>query len=409
MVRDVKWLKFTNKFPAWNMPKTQIGGASMKMRQYHIQYPLAMDEVWRLFQRNSPEHLRPLDLGRGVSSFNVLNHIDLRLTQGELRKHTAYGDINGLPSLRAGIARLYAEQFDYELDPRRICITDGASGALMLVYALLSGNGQQVILPDASFPIYRIYANLFKMQYQLAPLHPENQHVDLAALERKITPDVAAVLINSPSNPHGAVLTAEELATLAALPVPVIFDEVYQALPLHDRIIPSAITYSKNNFIVNSFSKSMAIAGFRLGYLIVPESYIEQVSNAKASINVCTSLPSQLIGELLLRKWDELISKHRSMLQKNWREMQRQVAYHSLPLRSMPEAGFFASFDTHGTGKDSMRVAVDLVEQHALNSVPGIDFASLDPNFIRLNFACPHEDIAPAMERLAAYLQCQDP
>ncbi|OUD13817.1 pyridoxal phosphate-dependent aminotransferase [Thioflexithrix psekupsensis] len=344
-------------------------------------------------------------MGKGVSAFNVFDHVDIQLTPKELSAHTSYGDVNGLQRLRQAIARYYGEKFNYDLNPNRICITDGASGALTIAFALLTSNGGEIILPDSCYPVYRIYANLFAARYQLAHLHPESFHIDIPALKRQISKNTHALLINSPSNPHGAVLSEQELAEICELGVPIIFDEVYQALSLSDKKIPSAIHYSDQHFIVNSFSKSLSIAGFRLGYLIVPERYIEKMTNAKATMNICTSLPSQLVGEMLLKNWDFLIQKHCEMLRKNWQELNRLLPEYHLSLYSIPEAGFFAVFDVSALDKSSLTISLELIRQFALNSAPGIDFQTPDPRFIRLNFACPIEDIAPALNRFSTYLQ----
>lgn len=372
-------------------------------QEYKVYSSLAMDEVLELFLRSASPKYPPLDLGKGVSSFNVFDYVDVNLSPKQLSAHTSYGNVNGLASLRAAIARYYGEQFNYDLSPERICITDGASGALMIAFALLV-NGGEIILPDSCYPVYRIYANLFAAQHQIARL-TANHHIDIPALTQQLSSKTGAILVNSPSNPHGAVLSAQELAEIADLDTPVIFDEVYQALPLDGTQIPSAIHLSDKHFIVNSFSKSLSIAGFRLGYLIVPEHYINKMTNVKATMNICTSLPSQLVGEILLKNWDYLIQQHCALLQQNWQTLQIKLKALKLKLYSKPSAGFFATIDISHIDRDSFSTSVDLVKQYALNTVPSVDFQIPDPDFIRLNFACPATDIEPALQRLAHYLQ----
>jgi aspartate/methionine/tyrosine aminotransferase len=144
-----------------------------------------------------------------------------------------------------------------------------------------------------------------------------------------------------------------------------------------------------------------------LGYLIVPERYIEKMTNAKATMNICTSLPSQLVGEVLLKNWDYLIQQHRHRLKINWQELNRLLPEYHLSLYSIPEAGFFAVFDVSNLNKSSLAVSLELVREFGLNTAPGIDFQNPDPRFIRLNFACPMEDLAPALSRFSSYLQQQ--
>lgn len=214
-----------------------------------------------------------------------------------------------------------------------------------------------------------------------------------------------AILINSPSNPHGACLSLKELEAIGSLGVPVIFDEVYQSLSLSDEVIPSAINFSKGHFLVNSFSKSLAIAGFRLGYLIVPEEKVQVMTNVKAILNMCTSLPSQLLTECLLQHWDKLLKKHRAMLRQNWSIFQHTINALGLKLRSQPKAGFFALVDVADVHQDSIEISRELARYYALASVPGIDFQDSNHNFLRLNFACDSDQIKLGLFRLAQYLK----
>jgi aspartate/methionine/tyrosine aminotransferase len=232
------------------------------MQEYHIYSSLAMDEVLEVFLKESPAHLKPLDLGKGVSAFNVFDHVDIQLTPKELSAHTSYGDVNGLQRLRRAIADYYGEKFNYDLNPNRICITDGASGALTIAFALLTANGGEIILPDSCYPVYRIYANLFAARYQLARLHPENFHLDIAALKRQISNHTRALLVNSPSNPHGAVLSDEELAEICQLGVPTIFDEVYQALSLSDKKFPVPFIIRMNILLSIAFLNRCRLRDF---------------------------------------------------------------------------------------------------------------------------------------------------
>ena len=373
------------------------------MQQFQIYSSIAMDDVLRVFMNESPADMQSLDLGKGVSSFNVFDYTDIHLTPRELSEYTGYGEINGLHSLRCSIARFYGEKYNYDLNPERVCITDGASGALTLAYALLSINGGNIIIPECCYPVYRIFSSLFALQTQTVNLSSDF-NIDLISLRKTIDNNTAALVLNSPSNPFGSVLTDSDLEEICNLGVPVIFDEVYQALPLSTQKIPSAIHYADQHFIVNSFSKSLSIAGFRLGYIVVPEQYIDKMTNAKATMNICTSLPSQSLGERLLRQWDFLIEKHQEMLKKNWEKTAQELSRHHLRLRAIPKAGFFAPLDVSDLNKNSFEVSLDLAREYALNTAPGVDFCSSDPKFIRLNFACPYAHIAPAIERIAQYM-----
>ena len=368
-------------------------------------YPsLAMDEIMDIFGTSDDCVFNPIDFGKGVSSFNPLEHVDVELSSSCLAEYVPYGDIKGLMSLRKAICRYYQNNFDYDLSLERVCITDGAPGALMIAFAILLEDGGEIILPESCYPVYHVLTKILKAQFQLVPVK-NNFCIDVEKLPDLISNKTRAILINSPSNPHGACLSLKELEAIGSLGVPVIFDEVYQSLSLSDEVIPSAINFSKGHFLVNSFSKSLAIAGFRLGYLIVPEEKVQVMTNVKAILNMCTSLPSQLLTECLLQHWDKLLKKHRAMLRQNWSIFQHTINALGLKLRSQPKAGFFALVDVADVHQDSIEISRELARYYALASVPGIDFQDSNHNFLRLNFACDSDQIKLGLFRLAQYLK----
>ncbi len=374
------------------------------MSENNCAYPaLMMDKVMDMFDNTVHGKLDPINFGKGTSSFNPFSHIDFHLSRTELGKHISYGDIAGLESLRQAICRYYQEKFDYDLTPDRVCITDGASGAMTIALAMLLEDGGEVILPASRYPAYNVMVRILKAGYRLAPMRDEG-YIDVECLPQLISDKTRAIIINSPSNPHGTFLCSDELEYITSMGVPVIFDEVYQSLPLLDETIPSAIHFTNQHIVVSSLSKSLAIAGFRIGYLIVPESQVQLMTNVKAILNMCTSLPSQIVANHLLHYWDELISKHRAMLRDNWSFFSYTAQNLGFKLRLQPEAGFFALIDITKSCCDTLQASLDLARYYALSSTPGIDFQDHDHGFLRLNFACPKHHIETGLTRLSRYL-----
>ena len=374
------------------------------MRQHHKIYPsLAIDDVMRAFTE-APHHKRtPIHFVFGQSSFNPFEFVNIQLTHTMLENSRGYGEIKGLMSLREAICRYYQESFDYDLSPERIIITDGASGGLVIAMALLLSTGGELILAESCFPAYPPLATMFNAQCKFAPLN-DNYTFDIEALAKLISPKSQAIIVNSPSNPHGSVLNAEELEAISSLGVPVVFDEVYQTLSLTDQPVASAIEYSDQHFIVNSFSKSLAVAGFRVGYLIVPEAHTKVMTNLKAVLNVCTNRPNQVIIRELFNHWDDLLAEHRKMLTKNWQIFKQTANQLGLKMLLEPQAGIFGMIDTSHTGQDSMQIALELARNFALTTAPGIDFQDHHTGFLRLNFAGATEQIEPGLNRLSTYL-----
>lgn len=357
----------------------------------------------REFRMGKSSLHQPIHFAYGESSFDPFKQVDIGLASIDSSRYRSYSGAMGLESLREAVCRHYRKEFGYTLAPERVCITNGASEALQIALAMFISPGDEVILPASYYPAYLPLALICNAQCTFAPLN-EKQCLDVEQVSAVISPKTKAMIVNSPSNPHGAVLSQAELTAVAALGIPVIFDEVYQALSLTDTPIPSAITLSDQHIVVNSFSKSVAAAGLRIGYMIVPESQIEQVHNIKIILNVCTNRLNQIIAERLLDHWPVLVSAHRTMLCKNW-QLFRQVANDlGLTLRSDPQAGFFATIDVSATKESSKDVAMDLARQYALSTVPGIDFQRTDNQFLRLSFAGATDEIEIGLKRLQSYL-----
>ncbi|HEU5323128.1 MAG TPA: pyridoxal phosphate-dependent aminotransferase, partial [Methylomirabilota bacterium] len=335
---------------------------------------LIMDAVMELLaarERGGP--WPPLNLAMGVSAFDHTPYLepDGSAAGGDLR---GYGEPLGRLALREGISRYYGEHFGLDVPPARICVTDGASGALVLALGAASGPGREVMVPDVGFPVFAGLVGLLGATAVRVPLDARFTYA-LDALEDRVTARTAAIVVNSPSNPFGTALTRGQLERLADLGVPLVSDEVY--LPLAgDGAATSVAQVADGHFVIGSFSKMFAAPGLRLGYVIVPERFLEAVKGVKALVNLTTSAPAQRLGERLLAGWRRVLEAHRAFLadcREGFREACQRRAL--CPLLT-PEAGFFAVLDTSGWGQDSATLAERLVREYGLAVAPGADFAS---------------------------------
>jgi len=364
-------------------------------------YPaLVMDQVMTLLGA----HDAPINFCQAGSSFNPFDHVDVGLSRGELREHTPYAHLNGSPRLRKMIASHYGERYGCDVDPSRVCITAGATEALLIAFAMLTEPGGEVILAESHFPPFRCLAHMFGVKCTFAPVN-ERHTIDVEKLARLINRKTQAIVVNAPSNPHGALLGEDELSAISKLGVPVIFDEVYQSLGLRDALIPTAVKFAKEHIVVNSFSKSLSLAGFRVGYMIVPEALVPLMTDVKATTAFSTSSAGQAICEAMLGHWETLITKHRVMLREQWGYFARCAATCGLELYPAPEAGLYGLLDVSRSGRGSASIALDLAREYGVGVAPGSDFQPSDPHFLRLNYAAPPSLIAPGLERIAFSLE----
>jgi aspartate/methionine/tyrosine aminotransferase len=189
---------------------------------------------------------------------------------------TKYSDALGLPSLREAISWLYCDRFGIDVDPSRIVVTAGASAALLLACAALVSPGDEVLMPDPCYPCNRQFVSAFGGEPKQLPTQAvHNFQLAPANVDQAWSGQTSGIIVSTPSNPTGASMNNHSLASLLSIVsarggFPII-DEIYYGLT-YDQDTTTALTYDDNAIVVNSFSKYFGMTGWRLGWLIAPES-----------------------------------------------------------------------------------------------------------------------------------------
>ena len=183
----------------------------------------------------------------------------------------------GLPELRRGIAALYGEWYGIDLNPERVVVTAGASGAFILAFTALFDAGEKVGLGEPGYPSYRQILRALSLEPVGLPTRAEDRYQPVPA---QITADLAGLILASPANPTGSMLDADALGALAesclGKGAALISDEIYHGLHYESRAV-SALEVTDEVYVVNSFSKYFSMTGWRLGWMVVPESHIRTV------------------------------------------------------------------------------------------------------------------------------------
>lgn len=364
-----------------------------------IPLPLGMDDILNRFSvyHDRGTGLAPVNLCMGSSAFDVRSHVSLALDDSELSL-SAYLDPRGAAALRAALSEHYRRRQGVAINPDRILVTDGALGALHIAFLLLAGPGDDVLVPEIAFPAFRDFIAVVGARVVAVPTD-----YDLAAVRAAVTPRTRAIVVNSPSNPLGTVVSRARLEGLCSLGIPVISDEVYVDFGF-DGDAPSAAPYADDHFIVGSLSKAFGVPALRIGYLVVPPRWLESAIAVKATLNVCTSLPAQLIAQRLVAAGDPIIAAHREHIRRNRDYMVSWCDREGLRLRDVPEGGFYCNLvpDAPIAG-GSLEIARRLVDELGVAVFPGSDFADPDPGFIRINYARSRADLEMALPRLKAF------
>ena len=311
----------------------------------------------------------------------------------------------GLPALREGIAGLYRRWYGVDVDPRRVIVTTGSSGAFLLAFTALFDAGDRVALGEPGYPSYRQILRALSLTPVGIPARMENrlQPVveDLDGL------DVAGLIVASPGNPTGTMLDRMALARLAgwaeARGVAFVSDEIYHGLHYGDRAV-SALEITEKAWVINSFSKYFSMTGWRIGWMVVPEDQIRRVERLAQNMFICPPHASQIAALAALDCTAEL-EANRAVYTDNRRLMLEGLPKAGFDRIAPPDGAFYIYADVSGLTDDSLRLAGEILDGAGVAVTPGIDF---DPRrghqWMRFSYARSTADIAEGLERLAAFM-----
>ncbi|MFT3930388.1 MAG: pyridoxal phosphate-dependent aminotransferase [Spongiibacteraceae bacterium] len=301
------------------------------------------------------------------------------VTAALARGDTFYTQATGLPELRAAIAQWYATQHGVEISPQRIIVTPGASGALLLAVTLLLNAGQGLLMSDPGYPCNRNFLSVVNAEAQLVPAGPEDRYqLSAAQAERYWRENTAGVLVASPANPSGEILTREQLRDLFALCQrrggTLIVDEIYHGLT-YGVDAPSVLEITDQAFVINSFSKYFGMTGWRLGWLVAPLDAVSALE--KLAQNLFISPPTVAQYGALAAFGAEA----QTVFQQRCAEFGKRRDFLLTHLRRLgfgiphtPAGALYLYADVTKFTRDSEKFCLDLLEQQGVAITPGTDF-----------------------------------
>lgn len=315
----------------------------------------------------------------------------------------------GMKELRVAVAEYYNEKYGTSVKYENVIITPGTSPALLLaVYVMLEHTGKKEIL--ASNPGYACYPNFInimsgKMVYFDLDIE-DGFKIDVDKIREKLSDNSAALMINSPNNPTGKVITPKEYKEIAKLGIPVISDEIYQGLVYEGKRYDTALNYMEDAIVLNGFSKLFAMTGWRLGYMIVPDKYIELTQKLGQNLFISANTISQfaaieaLKNKNVEKKIDEMVAEYNERRISAMEEIKK----YNLKIAACPEGAYYIIIDIRDYSKDSLSFAYELLENAKVAVTPGIDFGSNLEGYIRISYATSKEDIKEGVRRLGDYI-----
>jgi len=292
---------------------------------------------------------------------------------------TSYTAARGLPQLREAISGFYQQRYGLNIDPRRILITPGGSGALLLTTSLLVDPGKHWLMADPGYPCNRHFLRLIEASAQLVPVNPSQQY--------QLTPELVAqywnentvgALLASPANPTGTLLTSEQLSALSqAIRTHgghMVVDEIYHGLT-YGLDASSVLEIDNEAFVLNSFSKYFGMTGWRLGWLVAPDNAVSELE--KLAQNLYISAPS-IAQYAALACFEE---RTISIFEERRHEFQKRRDFLLPALRQLgfkiavePEGAFYLYADISDFGGDAYAFCQHFLETEFVAFTPGLDF-----------------------------------
>ncbi len=347
----------------------------------------------------------------GEPDFTTPEHIKAAGIRGIEHDNTRYVANAGIPELRQALARKYSGRWGRGLGPENVMVSFGAMEALTFALDITVSPGQEVIIPDPSFPNYLGQVHRLGGVAVSVPVREDNDFKLRAEdVRAAITERTAAVIINSPSNPLGSVMDRAEIERLSDLAdehgFTIISDEVYDEMVFDDAEFTSIaeVRADFDRFLaVGSFSKTYAMTGWRCGFVIGSQDYIAPMSLLQEGLT--SSLPG-FVQDAAVAAIEGPQSVVETMVdsyaQRRELMVERINAIEGLHL-IRPEATFYAFVNVKDWGLNSWELATQLLEKHNLATIPGSAFGPAGEDFLRLTFAVSPETINEACDRLEAF------
>jgi aspartate/methionine/tyrosine aminotransferase len=351
----------------------------------------------------------------GEPDFNTPECIQEGALKALAGNKTHYTHSLGIIELRQAIARYYQKTYRVQVDPDQIMITAGSSPAMLLVFSALLEAGDEVIVSDPCYSCYPNFINFLGGKPVLVPVSEDDafqyKPEDIAA---RLNRRSKAIVINSPANPTGQLLSPERMQAIAGLAGSqegspwLVSDEIYHGLVYEQEKDHCILEFSSRAFVLSGFSKLQAMTGWRLGYLIAPPEFIRPLQKMQQNFAICAPSLSQWAALEMFLQPQSLAADIKTMLAEYDRRRRflidglRELGF-AIPVA--PKGAFYVFTRCRHLNPNDYELAFHILEHARVAVTPGRDFGPGGHGFIRLSYANSLENIAEGLKRLKAYLK----
>ena len=313
----------------------------------------------------------------------------------------------GRIDLRERIAKLYSNWYGIIVPPHRIVVTAGSSAAFTLAFTALFDPGERIAIGEPGYPSYRNILKALSLETVSIQTQAENRYqptlAEVAAVE-----NLAGLLVASPANPSGTMLDKSALKVLmdhcAEHDISFISDEIYHGIQYEGRAV-SALEINDECFVINSFSKYFSMTGWRVGWMVVPESHVRTVERLAQNMFICAPHVAQIAALGAMEAESEL-SKNFAIYANNRLLMLEALPKMGFDKIAPPDGAFYVYADVSRWSDDSVAFSAQILEEVGVAVTPGLDFdRGRGHQTIRFSYAGTTEDIREGLTRLALFMK----
>jgi aspartate aminotransferase len=360
---------------------------------------------------NKAVHIKDaIRLEVGQPDFETPRHIVEATHQAMLEGHTRYTQTSGYHSLRDLLAQKVGRVNGIRAELNQVNVTVGASGGIASTLAVLCDEGDEVLVPDPYFPNYLIALSCTPAKPVFYPLHARNQFLpDLGEIEALITPRTKLILVNSPCNPSGKVFPREILEGLVQLCQK--YDLYYLSDECYDQIVfdaahvsPASFCDDKRIISIFSFSKTYAMTGFRVGYVISDPELCKVINKILEGNTACVTSFAQKGAEAALTGPQEIVGQMVAAYHQRRDIVMELLDGFGIPYVK-PEGAFYILADISASGLDARSFALQLLDQTKVAVSPGTAFGKVCKDFVRISLASSENDLREGVARMNGFLR----
>lgn len=321
--------------------------------------------------------------------------------------HTHYTHSMGRPALREAIAAWYHRHYGVEVDPGRVVVTVGSSGAMNLVFRALCDPGSEVLLTDPHYACYPQFVTAAGgCPVRIPVSERDGFQYDPDQVRRRTGPATRALVLNSPANPTGIVTSPTRLQAVADAVdgrAAIVSDEIYHGLVYEGRA-ETILACCPRAVVINGFSKLFAMTGWRLGYVILPDYLVRPVQKLQQNLFISAPDFAQYAAVAALTRADEDVARMRACYDQRRKLVLRRLAQMGLEVLVEPTGAFYVFVNVRRFTGDVRAFAFRILEEAGVAVTPGVDFGPGGEGYIRISYANSLRAIEEGMQRLENFL-----